>query len=96
MKAKTIYYKKLFDLGNFQHEEIGSEVEVENTEKAADVLEKAMLFVRTKGNPANSANSEEYKRYKSIVESPDNYTVKEHREAKEFLEKNNPEEEIVF
>ena len=93
MKAKTIYYKKLFNLGNFQHEEIGIEVEAEPTEKAADVLRKAMLFVKSKGDPANS---EEYKRYKSIIENPDFHTVKEYREAKEFLEKNNKEGEIPF
>ena len=45
MKATKIYYKKLFNLGNFQNEEIGVEIEVEYGERAVDVLQKARQFV---------------------------------------------------
>lgn len=50
MKAKKIYYKKLISLGNYQNEEIGVEIEIEEGEKADDVLKAAKEFVE-RNNP---------------------------------------------
>lgn len=63
MKAKKIYYKRLFNLGNFQNEEIGIELEVEEGEKANDVLEKAKQFV----NNLDPKNEDE-KKYKESLD----------------------------
>ena len=45
MTAKTITYKRLFNLGNYEHEEIGIEIEVDEGEYAMDVVSKAKEFV---------------------------------------------------
>ena len=45
MKATKIYYQKCFNLGNYQNEVVGIELEVGDGEKAVDVLEKAKQFV---------------------------------------------------
>ena len=48
MKATKIYYQKCFNLGNYQNEVVGIELEVGDGEKAVDVLEKAKQFVDSK------------------------------------------------
>ena len=45
MKAKKIIYEKLFNLGNYTHEKIGIELEVQDGENASEVLERAKQFV---------------------------------------------------
>ena len=45
MKAKQVTYEKVKS-ANFNNEKIGIVMEVEDGEKAEDVLEKAKLFVK--------------------------------------------------
>jgi hypothetical protein len=45
MRATSVWYKRLFNTGNFTNEEIGIEIEVEEGEKASEVLKKAIQFV---------------------------------------------------
>lgn len=85
MKATKIYYKKLINLGNYQNEEIGIELEIEEGEKAIDVLEKAILFVEK--NNKKSQILEKYSEAMSILENPDNFSYKKVMEAEEI--KNN-------
>ena len=94
MKATKIYYKKLFSLGNYENEEIGIELQIGENERAADVLKQAERFVNSKGDPAQLIKNYEY--YKSIVKNPDSYTVATYNEAKEFLEKVDPQQELPF
>jgi len=49
MKVTKIYYKKLSNLGNYENEEIGIELEAEGKETALELLNKARLFVRVHG-----------------------------------------------
>ena len=46
MKTTKIYYKKLFNLGDYENEEIGIELEAEENETALELLDKAKLFVK--------------------------------------------------
>jgi hypothetical protein len=46
MKATKIYYKELRTFGQYNNREIGIELEVQEGEKAADVLKKAKLFAQ--------------------------------------------------
>ena len=53
MRAIKVYYKKLFNLGNFQNEEIGIEIEIEEKDKAEEAIKAAREFVNndfSKGN----------------------------------------------
>ena len=83
MKAKKIYYKRLFSLGNYQNEEIGIEIEIEEGEKAMDVLQKAKLFV-SELDPT-SQKERQYNEAIDIMRNKDNYAYKRVIEAEEFI-----------
>lgn len=94
MKATKVYYQKCFNLGNYQNEVVGIELEIEEGEKAADVLEKAKKFVESKD--LISANIHEYEDCLHIVSDPDNYTGRQVREANEFLSKFKDKDDLPF
>ena len=83
MKTKKIFYKKLFDLGGYQNEVVGIEIEVEPGETAFDAMEEARLFVESRGDPLTY----KYLRCKSIIKAPEKYTEAEVKEAKEYIDK---------
>jgi hypothetical protein len=60
MKATKIYYQKCFNLGNYQNEVIGIELQMDEGEKDSDVLDYARMFVNA-GNDKTAIN---------IVENP--------------------------
>lgn len=90
MKAQKIFYKKLFSLGNYENEEIGIEIQVEECEKAKDVLLKARQFVDA--NSAKPSRDKEIQIARGITENPDNYTYRQVMKAKELIENLNNEE----
>jgi hypothetical protein len=45
MKAKTVRYEKKFNLGNYETEVVGIELELNEGEKASDALALAKKFV---------------------------------------------------
>ena len=94
MRATKIYYQKCFNLGNYQNEVVGIELEIGEDEKAADVLEKAKQFVESKD--LATASVQEYENSLQIVHDPDNYTGKQVREANEFLSKYKDKDDLPF
>jgi len=50
MKAKTVRYEKRFNLGNYEAETVGIELELEDGDKAAQALALAKQFVQ-QGRP---------------------------------------------
>ncbi len=46
MKAKSIIYERLYNLGNFSHEKIGIEIELTGDENPSDAIDKAKGFCR--------------------------------------------------
>lgn len=94
MKATKIYYQKCFNLGNYQNEVVGIELEVGDGEKAVDVLEKAKQFVESKDLIATSI--QEYENSLRIVHDPENYTGRQVREANEFLLKYKDKDDLPF
>lgn len=83
MKAKKIYYKRLFSLGNYQNEEIGIEIEIEDGEKAIDVLQKAKQFV-TGLDPKNE-NERKYNDAVEILRNKEDYSYKKVINAQEVV-----------
>lgn len=84
MKAKKIIYEKLFNLGNYSHEKISIELEVEDGEKAAGVLQKAKEFVEK--NRSENTEVENYERAKRILEDKDNCLFSKVQWATKFVE----------
>jgi hypothetical protein len=72
MKATKIYYQKCFNLGNYQNEVIGIELQVEDGEKAADLITRARNFCNFQHD--SEFKSAELSRATSIVNNPDEYT----------------------
>lgn len=97
MKATKIFYKKLFNLGNFQNEEIGIEVEIEDGESASEALVRAKTFV-TAFDPKN-ATVEKYNKSREIIENKEIYNYGTVVEAQRFVEEyesKNPNDDIPF
>jgi len=86
MKAKKIIYERLFNLGNYQHEKIGIEIEIEEGEKAKDVLERAKQFVNGL-NPGNALRNT-YEKSLSILKQKGMYSYNQVVEAEKFVEEN--------
>ncbi len=86
MKATRIYVERCFNLGNYENEKVGIELEVEEGEKAADVLAHAKRFL-DKNNPEILRDLMEYERAKSIIENPKAYMYVEVEDAKKLVEK---------
>ena len=83
MKATKIYYKRLFNLGNYQNEEIGIEIEVQEGEKAIDVLQKAKQFVS--GLDPKNENERKYNEAIDIIKNKEGYNYKRVMEAEEIV-----------
>ena len=84
MKAESIYYKKLINKGNFEHEEIGITLLVEEGEKASDVLKEAEKFVNL-ARPSNT-KQKEYEKAKNIVNNSNAYRYNEVIDAQKLIE----------
>jgi len=91
MKATKIYYKKLFNLGNFQNEEVGIEIEIEEGEKAADVLKKAKQFVNDV-DPKNE-KEREYIDACEILKNKNAWNYQKVIEAEEIVKRYDEEKE---
>ena len=92
MKAKKVNYQKCFNLGNYQNEVIAIELEVEEGDKAQDVLDNARKFVEGQHNEKKSM----LKECEEIIANPDDYTGLRVKKAAKWIEENKIEEELPF
>lgn len=51
MRATTITYKRVHNLGNYENEQIGIEIALEDGEKAEEALRLARVFVNRSLSP---------------------------------------------
>lgn len=81
MKALQITYERLFNLGNYSHEKISVTLEIEQGEKANDVLQKAKQFVEAQNNDKNGKNFSGFfftlERATKVIENKNNYNYAE-------------------
>ena len=97
MKVTKIFYKRLFNLGNFQNEEIGIEVEIEDGELPSEALTRAKKFVNA-FDPKNTV-IEKYNKSREIIANKEIYNYGSVIEAQRIVdeyEKNNPNDDIPF
>ena len=45
MKVKTVTYSKVFSLGNYENEKIGTEIEIQEGDDVQKAIQKAREFV---------------------------------------------------
>lgn len=92
MKATVVRFERLFNRGNFEHEKIAIEIQLEEGDTAKAALEKAKSFVETNSHKGLS----QIHHAQMIAANPDNFSYKEVTEAKEYIEKYNSENEGTF
>lgn len=84
MKVTKITYKRVFALPEYQNEQIGIEIDLQEGDKASDALEAAKKFVLGK---SSSGVNQELERAKRIISSPKTSTVAEYEEAQGIIAK---------
>jgi thioredoxin-like negative regulator of GroEL len=92
MKCTRIYYEKCFNLGNYQNEKIGVEIELAEDESATKALEAAKKFVESH-NPKASMKLEEAKR---IVASPNANYYQTVLDAQKIIDNAPYEDDLPF
>lgn len=99
MEITKIYYKKLFNTGNYEHEEIGVEVELQEDESYDSAMENARLFVM-KNDPnvlkEKAREKASYERALEVLVDKDNQSYSAVVEAKKIVDKFKEEDELPF
>lgn len=92
MKVTEIYYKKLFNLGNYQNVEIGINVAINDEENPNDALLFAETFIED-NNPLreDKIKSKEIREAQYILCHPDTFSHKEYEKAQNLLDSYNIE-----
>ncbi len=90
MKATSVKYQKCFNLGNFENEVIGVEIEIEPGEKAEDCLNAARKFVSAKGDPI-SGYKEKLRECKNVLSEKDFQSYNKVVDAQKWIEENENE-----
>lgn len=87
MKVKTITYHKVFSLGNFQNEKIGTEIEITEGDNVQNVIQKAREFVEY--NHKLNGILSELNQAQHVVDNADNFTGAQVKKAQEIINKCN-------
>jgi hypothetical protein len=81
MQPQKVYYKKLFNLGNYSHEEIGVEIELDEGESVQSVIQVARKFVSLN----SQETAERIKECEQVVKNQEEYTGRQVKAAQNFL-----------
>jgi hypothetical protein len=92
MKCTRIYYEKCFNLGNYQNEKVGVELELAEGETATEVLKAARIFVEL-GNPKKE---DQIEAAKSIIANPNSCSYSAVVRAKELIDSQPKEDDLPF
>jgi hypothetical protein len=95
MKVTKISYKRVFALPNYQNEQVGIELELEEGENVSDAFDKAKRFVMAKSENGLPATDEILKA-RAILLDPDHHTVAEYRKAQELINKLEQGDDLPF
>lgn len=92
MRITSINYSRVFSLGNYENEKIGVEVELSSQDDPQKSLDEAKKFVDLSSKNFKSKLDSA----KMILRNPDDYLVKEVRDAKEFLRRYAPGDSLLL
>lgn len=82
MKPTKVYYERCTNLGNYENEKIGIEIELEDGDTvsaAVDTARKRLAILTRQEEP-------ERERYQHIVDNPEGYMYAQVAAAKKWLE----------
>ena len=84
MKVSKIYYKRLFNLGNYQNEEIGVEIKLDKGDTANEAFEAAKSYVMRRNSSSELEQS--YKSALKVLSDKENHTYKEVKDAEKIVD----------
>lgn len=87
MIVKTISYSKVFSLGNYENEKIGTEIEIQEGDEVQKVIQHARDFVEF--NHKLNGFVTEKEQCERVISDPDNFTGHQVNRAKERLDEIN-------
>lgn len=80
--TKTVRFEKCFNLGNYEHEKIAVEIEVEQGDNVQEIIKKARNYVNLQSEMFQTKITEA----QNIVSNIDDHTGREIERAKAFLQ----------
>lgn len=83
MQITSIEYKKLFNRGNFEHESLSVQIELEDGETPHEAVKRAKAFVEREMK--ERPNEHQYEGSLKILAFPDDFTGKEVKQAEETV-----------
>jgi small-conductance mechanosensitive channel len=83
VKAVTVRYQRVRNLGNYENERVEVEVQVEDGETAQQVLDAAKRFVLK--NLPDPMREHDVQRARKIVADPENFTMGQIKQAQDLL-----------
>ena len=94
MKVIQVEYKKLVNLGNFEHQSLAVVVALEDGETAHEAVARAKKFIEAELKPRPTDN--EWASAKQILATPDQYRGFEVKQAQQIAALCEAPEEIPF
>jgi hypothetical protein len=95
MNVTRIEYKRLVNRGNFEHESLSVEVQLEDGETAHEAVKRAKAFVEAEIVTKHPTESD-FASAKNILANPDAYTGYQVKQAQEIANLCEMPEEIPF
>jgi len=81
MKVKTVTYSKVFSLGNYENEKIGTEIEIQEGDDVQKAIQKAREFVEY--NHKLNGLVSELDQCERVLNNPDDFTGSQVKRAQE-------------
>ena len=85
MKPTKIYYEKCFNLGNYENQKVGIEIQLDETDKASNAVDLAKKFVEQSSGHHNTLEQMKYEKCKRIVAEKGDFTYNEVAEAQQYI-----------
>lgn len=84
MKVNTVTYSKVFSLGNYENEKIGTEIEIQEDDDVQKCLQTAREFVEY--NHKLNGLVSELSQCEHVVNNPDEFTGSQVKRAKDRMD----------
>lgn len=95
MQVTIVRFEKLINLGNYENQKLGVEVQLDEGEAPSEAVKRAKAFVEAHLAPKVDTNYD-IEQAKRIVANPDDYAPKKVREAQTLLDRVTEEDSIPF
>lgn len=96
MRPVKIFYQRLIATGNYEHERIGIEIELDEGDTATDALNRAKQFIDSQNTANKQCDVNKMQRLTLVVNNPDDYTGTQVKEAQRELDEMSQPYDLPF